>query len=80
MAEDEHLVRVKSTEQLVEGARLVLLEHLDVDLLDAVDVRLLGIDRDLERLVGEAPREVAHLNAERRAEQRRLALRRAMSQ
>src|SRR5205809_1427425 len=53
-------------QQLFEDARLVLLEDLDVDLLDAVRRSLLRIDRDLHRVLREAVRQIADLRSEER--------------
>src|SRR5437879_3986077 len=70
--EHEHLVGLVAAEKLLERADLVLLEHLDVDLIDAVDVLLLRFDRNLYRVMAEAPGELAHISDERRAEEGRL--------
>src|SRR6267143_3113771 len=73
VAEDEHLIGLVPAQKLFKRTHLVLLENFDVDLLDAVDVLLLRLDRDLHGVVREALRELAHVRHERRTEQGGLA-------
>src|SRR5437773_8923199 len=80
VAEHEHLLRLPTAQQLLEHARLVLLEDLHVDLLDAVGRSLLRIDRDLHRVLREAEREIADLDRDRRREERGLTGRRHHSE
>src|SRR5439155_172700 len=74
--EDEHLIGLVATEKLLQGADLVLLQNLDVHLVDAVDVLLLRLDRDLDRIVTEALRELTYVGDEGRAEEGGLPTRR----
>ena len=70
--EHEHLIGLIPAEKLLERPDLVLLEHLDVDLVNAVNVLLLGLDRDLDSVMAEPLREIAYVGDERRAEERGL--------
>src|SRR2546425_10770956 len=74
VAEDEDLIGLVPAQKLFERTHLVLLENFDVDLLDAVDVLLFRLDRDLHSIVREALGELAHAPAERRAEEGGLAV------
>src|SRR5437588_15833 len=67
VSEHEHLIGLIPAEKLLERADLVLLEHLDVDLVDAVDVLLLGLDRDLDGVVAEPRRRLGHVGTTTRA-------------
>src|SRR5213593_2072847 len=80
VAEDEDLIGLVPAQKLFERTHLVLLEYFDVDLLDAVDVLLFRLDSDLNGVVREALREVAHVRDERRAEEGGLAFLRTPTQ
>src|SRR5947209_17484542 len=80
VAEDEDLIGLVPAQKLFKRTHLVLLENFDVDLLDAVDVLLFRLDRDLHGVVREALRELAHVRYERRAEEGGLALLRTPTQ
>src|SRR5947209_19114825 len=71
--EHEHLIGLIPAEKLLERADLVLLEHFHLDLVDAVDVLLLRLDSDLDRVVAEPPGELTHVCNKRGTEEGGLA-------
>ncbi|GAC1697500.1 MAG: hypothetical protein NVS9B6_06080 [Candidatus Limnocylindrales bacterium] len=80
VAEDQHLIDLVLLQKLFQDAHLVDIQDLDVDLLDRVNVLVVRLDGDLDRILGEGECEVLHLAGERRAEQRGLPLGRAAAQ